>query len=614
MPLPVRCATALFIALGLAAAPAAIAAPPGFILPPAQLTPQFAGGFTAPGHIAMSPGGSAFVAYSNGNDANNAQFARVRAAGGSWSDPLPLTTKGTYGGNAIVADGENSATVLYIGHDDADGHYRIYARSVDPAGLVGGPEAISPPGVDVQALAADGDGAGHVAVAWSDSGKSVRVRRRSAGAPFTPDAGASAIAGSVGGVTAVDVAVAGAGDTAVTWAGYSDAGATKTDVFATVLGGPLKLLSAATTQISGVDVAGSPDGTVAVGFSQSLIAFVSIRQPGANFAAPTAAGAIATGWPHVAVDGFDTVYATWATPAAAGHDIATVLSTTHPGEPFGDGVLVPSGPGDVKDSPLIAADPAGDLLLGWYQGSGLAYKGVFVPAGGAAQVTTIADSAVNFATYNGLHGQPVLDAHGDGMVSIMGDTAVNYATLEGAAFDNGPLLSSLTVPATATAGQPVGFAVAPVGVWSPVAGDPGWSFGDGASATGTAPSHSFAAPGTYTVTVSATNARGVSSSTARIVRVGPAPAPAPPGVGPPTVKPPPVVKRCVVPRLTGKTLTAAKKSLNSAKCALGKVTRPRKKTRATLIVTKQTKAGTKLSATGKVSLTLGRKPKKKTRH
>ena len=52
-----------------------------------------------------------------------------------------------------------------------------------------------------------------------------------------------------------------------------------------------------------------------------------------------------------------------------------------------------------------------------------------------------------------------------------------------------------------------------------------WTFGDGGSATGVTSAHTFAAAGTFTVTLKVTNALGASASTSQQVTVAPAPVP-----------------------------------------------------------------------------------------
>jgi hypothetical protein len=74
------------------------------------------------------------------------------------------------------------------------------------------------------------------------------------------------------------------------------------------------------------------------------------------------------------------------------------------------------------------------------------------------------------------------------------------------------------------------------------------------------------------------------------------------------------VRYCVVPALTGKKLGAAKRALAAADCALGKVARPKKKAtrrRAKFVRAESVAAGTSISDTAPVDLTLGKKRQKK---
>ncbi len=74
--------------------------------------------------------------------------------------------------------------------------------------------------------------------------------------------------------------------------------------------------------------------------------------------------------------------------------------------------------------------------------------------------------------------------------------------------------------------------------------------------------------------------------------------------------PPPAETKCVVPRLAKKTLGQAKSALKAAHCALGKVTKPKKKG-ALVVKSSKPGVGTILADGAKVALKLGPKPKKK---
>jgi hypothetical protein len=78
----------------------------------------------------------------------------------------------------------------------------------------------------------------------------------------------------------------------------------------------------------------------------------------------------------------------------------------------------------------------------------------------------------------------------------------------------------------------------------------------------------------------------------------------------PPPPPPPAETKCIVPKLAKKTLGQAKSALRAAHCALGKVTKPKKKG-ALVVKSSKPGAGTTLAAGAKVALKLGLKPKKK---
>ena len=122
-----------------------------------------------------------------------------------------------------------------------------------------------------------------------------------------------------------------------------------------------------------------------------------------------------------------------------------------------------------------------------------------------------------------------------------------------------------------------------------------WSFGDGTTASGASPTHTYASPGTYSVTLTVVDASGQIASVSHAVVIAPRPA------------------VCVAPRLKGMTLSQAKRTLAGAHCATGKVTAPTKKPKHSaghgkhwaLVVVKQSRVpGTTLPAGSRVAITL----------
>jgi PKD repeat protein len=63
------------------------------------------------------------------------------------------------------------------------------------------------------------------------------------------------------------------------------------------------------------------------------------------------------------------------------------------------------------------------------------------------------------------------------------------------------------------------FSVSAFGWSAPLAGKPRWTFGDGTSATGTKVTHTYLRPGNYTVTATARDAAGGTTSQSKIVHV-----------------------------------------------------------------------------------------------
>jgi PKD repeat protein len=88
-----------------------------------------------------------------------------------------------------------------------------------------------------------------------------------------------------------------------------------------------------------------------------------------------------------------------------------------------------------------------------------------------------------------------------------------------------PFASFTASPSPAIPGAPVTFNA--TGSKDPVASIAGytWSFGDGAGASGAAPSHTYAAPGSYLVTLIVNNSLGQSAATSNVVTVDPPPTP-----------------------------------------------------------------------------------------
>ncbi|TAL12332.1 MAG: DNRLRE domain-containing protein, partial [Chloroflexota bacterium] len=155
--------------------------------------------------------------------------------------------------------------------------------------------------------------------------------------------------------------------------------------------------------------------------------------------------------------------------------------------------------------------------------------------------TGISSGAVVTGSWTSVNVSSLISGPNAGLVSLAlgpsGTTQRSFSSREGAfapqliltvgAVNGGPPTASFTASTmTVTAGLPVSFTDTSTGgatSWS-------WSFGDAATSTAQNPSHTWATPGTYTVTLIASNSSGPSApATAQIDVVADTAAPSTPG-------------------------------------------------------------------------------------
>jgi PKD domain/PASTA domain len=228
------------------------------------------------------------------------------------------------------------------------------------------------------------------------------------------------------------------------------------------------------------------------------------------------------------------------------------------------------GSGDLNVDPGFKNPGAGDYSL--RRGSSVIDKGnsaVPRPANGPEP----ADSATDLA------GNPrKSDGDGDGTA------VVDMGAFE---YTNHPPVAVISGPARAMVRRVVHFKGAS-------SHDPDgdsikflWSFGDGNQSTAINPAHTYAKPATYTVRLVVTDALSAHSTPAtKRIRITPP---------------------CVVPRLAGKTVSAAKRALSHAHCTLGQVSRAHSgKVASGRVISSTPGAGTHLRTGAPVALTVSR--------
>ena len=252
----------------------------------------------------------------------------------------------------------------------------------------------------------------------------------------------------------------------------------------------------------------------------------------------------------------------------------------------------------------VAIDEAGDATAVWGRNeSGDRIETATRSAAGAVSPPTIVRTpGDSFDVFLNVPSAFIgMDSAGD---AVVGWSRSNDGSAQANIFDATPPTLVANVPAGATAGRPVSFSASAGDLFSAV-GAPAWSFGDGSTASGSSPTHTYSTPGTYTVTTTVTDAVGNASSVSHQITVAPAPivpcaaAGSGGGCGPRRVA-------CVVPSLKGLTAAAAKARLLAAHCALGKVSIARRYKHAKRLVvsTQSVRAHTTLAAGTKVAVSL----------
>ncbi len=184
--------------------------------------------------------------------------------------------------------------------------------------------------------------------------------------------------------------------------------------------------------------------------------------------------------------------------------------------------------------PNVAEDAAGDTVIGYVlESAGTSSAAAsFRPAGGQFTVPQEVSPAGQRVFYefksgdeNGLN--VAMDGDGDGMFGFSAEEGGGGYFAQASLLDaTGPVFKSVSIPATATAGVPVAFAAAPVDQVSEPS-TTSWSFGDASTASGASVTHVFANPGSYTVSVTATDAVGNPTTQTGTIAVA---APIAPGV------------------------------------------------------------------------------------
>jgi hypothetical protein len=458
---------------------------------------------------------------------SNGIILSTRSPGdGGWSAPRRISTETNVSAPALAVNAAGEAVISWVGFD---GTPAIHTVTRDAAGSFSAEATLSPSSESPGAPRVAIDSSGDVVVTWTvqEGPPVVGVATRPAGGEFTL---ADAI--PVAGEFALDIApaIVGEGEVILTWTeGNGEDVIVKMatgSIGATTFSSAVEL-SAADSVAFELEIAVDEDGDAVIVWSLSEGSNWSIQstaRSGADgdFSTPVqiSPGNGQESSPRVAMAANGEATIVW---SARLPEQAIESASWSPAHGYSD-VQQLSLAGAEGTDPAVASNAGGDTLVSWHAGSratasiqaaakpsGAAEFGapVTISALGTVQAPAIAiapdGNGVSAWTYTA----PGTPAAADAPHT---NTPPPKGVVQAAGFDTTPpLLTDVVIPATGTVGQPLSFSAQPVDVWTREPATE-FSFGDGGSAGGTAASHAYGAPGTYSVTVTATDARGFTAT------------------------------------------------------------------------------------------------------
>ncbi len=469
--------------------------------------------------VAMGAHGDVAMAWASLVSGKLAAQIVTRPPGGSFSAALTLSPPGSEARAPVVGvDGAGEAVAAW----PAAGANLIVEAATVSGATASAPQKLSAPGGNAVLPAVAVDERGDAIVAWMRENGTENVVQAS----FRPAGGHFGAAVNLptksGNTMHPEVAIDAAGDATVVWERFNGAeeiveAATRpaaTGAFTA----PVELASSAAHPMEPA-VAMNAEGDTAVAWVSPGVSEViqaTTRPAGESFGKPTnlTGGLPEASQPQVALDGQGEATVVW-----TGNFVVEYAIGTKAGVFSGAKGLAFEG-----WYPSVAEDAAGDTLVGYATVFGLDAAAMFRPAGGAFEASQQVSSAGQVVGGGPLN--VAISEDGDGAFGFVGQGS--EVTAEVGLLDSaGAALGNVSIPASATAGSPVTFSAAPVNV---VFSHPAvtWAFGDAATASGDTVTHTFTAPGTYSVAVTATAAPGDSATSTATIVVAPAAVPVAP--------------------------------------------------------------------------------------
>jgi hypothetical protein len=439
--------------------------------------------------VAIGPAGEAFLAYRHYLGAEGSLIEAARGSlAGAWVPATGLSEKEGFASEPVLAvDATGGATVAWRQYDAPS--YRV-RESTRPAGGTWGPARyVTPPGEETATARIAVDATGNVLAVWTGEEAAAFVVRSSTRSATGSWSQAVDLSDGVQNALEPEPAVSPSGHAVVTWLRQNKK-------------------------------------------SGYYFAQVISSAPGGGWAKPAVdlgnGGETGSANPTVAIDEAGDAAALWMEVEGGQYVIRASGQTAGGAWEPGTRLTVS---GEAGFEPSIALDSHGDATALWITQSGTRYlvRSARRPAGAG----WTAPETVSGEGFEADDARLAIDADGDALAVWQGKIAATTTT-EAAEFDGaGPQLRSPAIPATGAVGAALDFSVTPVDVFSTV-GAIQWDFGDGATASAARATHAYSHPGTYAVSVEATDSLGnVSRATGTVTIPAPAAPVAPGGQGAP---------------------------------------------------------------------------------
>jgi hypothetical protein len=424
-------------------------------------------GIGAAPKVALDPAGDAAIVWIHDIGQDRVLQATIRPAGAPrWPNANDLSgTPLQIKSHDVGLDGSGNAVAVWA-QRDVDRFYVVGDLRPAAGGVWLAPVALSSLSSDATsgpslALVPTGE----VLVAWIDGG-AVHVARGQTAAG-TWDAAVSPAGGGVGGDTDVSIALNAAGDGILAWSWRRAA-------------------------------------------SGPMIVQAAFRPAGGNWGTVVDLGSAGSGRSHVqaAINNGSGAAVVWLDGTGlkgAGRSIRT--GNWSPPATIATNVA--------EAGARVAMNPAGNAVAVWANKATGAIRAAIRPAGGAWQPPVRISSPASSSPHVALDSSSAA-------VAVWNRANSQLVLTESADLaPNGPVLTSVRTPASTHVGVAAAFAVTARAWAAPLSGTPSWRFGDGKSATGSHVTHVYRAAGTFTVTVSQSDAAGQKSVATRHVSVAP---------------------------------------------------------------------------------------------